>query len=277
MRPPFSYYGGKTRVAPKIVAALPDHGHYVEPFAGSLAVLLAKPRSTLETVNDLNSDLMTFWQVLRDNPLELARICALTPHSRAEHVASFVPATDTLEHARRVWVRLSQGQTGRLTPTGWRYRLEASKGAIPRDLAGLVSRMEGVAGRLSSVSLECLPASDVIARYGKEPTALIYADPPYLASTRNGSNYVHELSTEQGHIDLAESLRACKARVVLSGLASPLYVDLYASWRQLEIKSITAQGGTGKAVRELLWLNFDPHVQSDEAQSTLDDASETAS
>jgi len=53
--PPFTYFGGKTRLAEKIVATFPAHGHYVEPFAGSLAVLLAKPRSRMETVNDIAS------------------------------------------------------------------------------------------------------------------------------------------------------------------------------------------------------------------------------
>ena len=73
---PFPYFGGKTSHAARIASLLPDHGHYVEPFAGSLAVLLAKPRSRMETVNDLDGDLMTFWRVLRDQPEELARACA---------------------------------------------------------------------------------------------------------------------------------------------------------------------------------------------------------
>jgi site-specific DNA-adenine methylase len=45
MKPPFAYFGGKTTLAPRIAALLPPHEHYVEPFAGSLAVLLAKMRS----------------------------------------------------------------------------------------------------------------------------------------------------------------------------------------------------------------------------------------
>ena len=60
----------------------------------------------METVNDLDGDLMNFWRVLRDRPAELERACALTPHSRAEYLACYEPATDDLERARRIW---SQG------------------------------------------------------------------------------------------------------------------------------------------------------------------------
>ncbi len=66
MKPPVAYYGGKTTIAARIVRLMPGHGHYVEPFGGSLAVLLAKPPSRMETVNDIDRDLMTFWRVLRD-------------------------------------------------------------------------------------------------------------------------------------------------------------------------------------------------------------------
>jgi DNA adenine methylase len=82
--PPFAYYGGKTTLATTIADLLPAHDHYVEPFAGSLAVLLAKPATKWETVNDLDGDLVTFWRVLRDRPEDLARAAMLTPHARAE-------------------------------------------------------------------------------------------------------------------------------------------------------------------------------------------------
>ena len=54
LKPPFTYFGGKLTLAERIAALLPPHQHYVEPFAGSLAVLLAKPPSPMETVNDLD-------------------------------------------------------------------------------------------------------------------------------------------------------------------------------------------------------------------------------
>jgi len=66
MKRPFVYLGGKSGIADKISHLLPPHEHYVQPFAGSLAVLLAKNPSPLETVNDLADDLMNFWRMLRD-------------------------------------------------------------------------------------------------------------------------------------------------------------------------------------------------------------------
>jgi site-specific DNA-adenine methylase len=58
-QPPMTYFGAKTKLARRIAALLPRHDHYVEPFGGSLAVLLAKAPSRIETVSDLDGDLMT--------------------------------------------------------------------------------------------------------------------------------------------------------------------------------------------------------------------------
>jgi site-specific DNA-adenine methylase len=66
------YFGGKMMLADRIIATFPAHGHYVEPFAGSLAVLLAKAPADHETVNDLDGDLVTFWRVLRDRQPSLS-------------------------------------------------------------------------------------------------------------------------------------------------------------------------------------------------------------
>lgn len=260
MRPPFPYYGGKMSAAAAIVDLLPPHRHYVEPFAGSLSVLLAKPSAPFETVNDLHQELMTFWRVLREQPEELARVCAFTPHSRAEYAAAAdigAGGTD-LEIARRVWVRLSQGRSATLRSTGWRYYINpaGSYSSMPDYLEGYVHRFAAVAERLHAVSLECRPAAEVIAAYGECPEVCLYVDPPYLGSVRTGTNYVHEMRSDAEHEQLLEALLRARSAVVLSGYASELYDTALKDWNRVVIPAFTGNSNSG-ARTEVVWSNRD--------------------
>lgn len=258
MKSPVPYFGSKQRIADWITGLLPDHGHYVEPYCGSLAVLLAKTVSPMETVNDLDGDLMCFWSVLRDHPDDLARACALTPHSRTEHADAYGPldGLDDLERARRVWIRLSQGRSATMRTTGWRHYVNPAGSHLPMPgyLAAYVDRMAAAAERLHAVSLECLPALTVIGKYGAQPDCLLYVDPPYLGSTR-GANYRHEMTGDADHQELASALADCAAAVVLSGYHSELYDDLYAGWYRYEVATNTGNATTTKARTEVLWAN----------------------
>ena len=72
---PFPYPGGKWHVADQVWQALGDVDNYIEPFAGSLAVLLARPKTSrlvAETVSDLNGYIANFWRAVRADPLAVA-------------------------------------------------------------------------------------------------------------------------------------------------------------------------------------------------------------
>lgn len=259
MKSPVPYFGSKQTIAPWIASLLPDCSHYVEPYCGSLSVLLAKQRSPMETANDLNGDLMLFWRILRDRPDDLIRICALTPHGRAEMLAAHEPAEDELEQARRVWVRLSQSLGGQLRKNGWRHYVNpGAKGnfGMPSYLDGYVDRMAAVAEWLHAVSLESMPALDLIAKYGRHAEVLLYVDPPYLGTTREATTrYQHEMKTAEEHQELAAALSDCKACVVLSGYPSPLYGELYDGWHRYERVTSTGNGKGDQARTEVLWAN----------------------
>jgi DNA adenine methylase len=106
------------------------------------------------------------------------------------------------------------------------------------------------------VSLENLPALDLIAKYGKHPKVLLYVDPPYLGSTRGwGNNYRCEMKTEQEHRELAAALAECRATVVLSGYGSDLYAELYDGWHRYEQSTMTGNATSDKARTEVLWSN----------------------
>lgn len=262
VKPPFAYYGGKTTLAPAIADLLPPHGHYVEPFAGSLAVLLVKAPSEMETVNDIDGDLMAFWRALRDQPEELYHACELTPHSRAElKLSSVTTDIDDIERARRVWVRLTQSRSHSMKPTGWWQRKNAATGhSPPMYIQSYATRMAASAQRLRLVSLECRDALDVIRDYGTEPSVCIYADPPYVGSTR-ATNYGHEMTEDAQHAEFAEVCNEAKANIVISGYASPLYDELFPGWHRTELKAPTKLSSETGAT-EVLWSNVPLGKQS---------------
>lgn len=248
------YSGGKQAIAQRIVDLFPEHEHYVEPFAGALSVLLTKPQSTVETVNDIDSNLVTFWRVLREQPDELARACALTPHARQEHTASRdTTGCDDVERARRVWVQLTQSRGARLSGnSGWRFVHSRNAMSLPRYLTGYLARISPAAQRLRNVSIECRDAIDVIRTYAR-PGALLYIDPPYLGETRYGKQYAHEFDDPAQHASLLDVLTRTDAAVVLSGYASDLYRDTLTGWKE---HRIAANAMTGEPRTEVLWTNF---------------------
>jgi DNA adenine methylase len=75
------YPGSKWNLANAIVGLLPEHKSYLEPYFGSGAILFNKPVSPIETVNDLNLDVVNLFKIVRDRPLELAEKLFLIPSS----------------------------------------------------------------------------------------------------------------------------------------------------------------------------------------------------
>lgn len=92
MRAPFPYFGGKRRAADLVWERFGDVKNYVEPFAGSLAVLLARPHDPgIETVNDADRLLSNFWRALAHDPEGVA------------HHADW-PVNEADLHARHLWL-----------------------------------------------------------------------------------------------------------------------------------------------------------------------------
>lgn len=196
MKPPIQYFGAKGTIAEQIVRMMPPHEGYIEPFAGSLAVMLAKAPSKIEVANDLDKRVMTFWRVLRDRGDELIALAEMTPHSRAElDRAAALDADDEMELARQVWVVLTQGRSRTLQRTGWRFFADprGTSSSFRQYMDAYRDRLEPAMERLRGVSLECRPALDVIGQYGAFSQNLLYVDPPYLSTTRRAGRYAFEM------------------------------------------------------------------------------------
>ena len=97
LKPPFPYFGGKSKVADRVWDALGDVKNYVEPFAGSLAVLLARPHEPkIETVNDKDGMISNFWRAVQSEQEEVARWADW-------------PVNENDLHARHAWLVEQKG------------------------------------------------------------------------------------------------------------------------------------------------------------------------
>lgn len=102
MKAPFPWFGGKSRAAHLVWGAFGDVANYVEPFAGSLAVLLARPHEPrTETVNDLDCYLANFWRAVQLAPAAVARF-ADSPVNEADLHARHRWLVDQVEFRKRM-------------------------------------------------------------------------------------------------------------------------------------------------------------------------------
>ena len=254
MRPLFSYLGTKSMLASKIVPLLPAHHHYVEVCGGSLAILLAKPEAAAETVNDIDGELVNFWKCLRDYPDELIRRCLLTPHSRTEYYSAIETRcdTDSLEMARRTWVKLAQGSnrtTQTPVQTMWVKRLTTK--SYPDALETKISRFAEVSQRIHHVSLDQRSAVEMVKMYGRHASTLLYIDPPYPG---RGDRYSYDMDTA-AHEELITQLLSTTSSVAVSGYPGTIYDDALTGWDRHELTSKARTGVTNLSARtEILWV-----------------------
>lgn len=250
-----NYPGAKWGMAAEIVQLMPPHRSYLEPFFGSGAVLFNKPPSAIETVNDIDGDIVNFFQVLREQSEDLARLISLTPYARdVFDDAHENRGTEPLDRAYRFAIRSKMAHGYKTnTKTGFKidtYGRERSYcvdcwNRLPLDLMEAAERLKGV-------QIENQPALQVIRKFNHD-NVLIYADPPYLLNTRGGKQYRHEM-TEQDHVELLAALQQHKGPVILSGYPSELYDWELRNWHRITRKSYNQNSDPRT---EVLWCNFD--------------------
>jgi DNA adenine methylase len=280
LTPPLKWHGGKHYLARKIVDLMPKHLHYVEPFAGGLAVLLARDpedprfwaddtsstRGVSELANDLDGRLMNFWQVLRDEETFTAfrRQVEFIPLSREawEEAHAHEYGTDPVADAVAFFVNCRQSLAGRGKgfTSVTRTRTRRGRNGNVSEWVGAVEGLAEVHARLwGRVLLENMPAADLIRRED-EPTTLFYCDPPYLHETRESRDaYAFEM-TEAGHRELLGVLKGCKGKVMLSGYPSELYDRELTGWARhtFDLPNNAAGGKKKGRETEVLWCNFTP-------------------
>lgn len=253
LRTVIKYPGAKWRIAEWVIDHMPEHKSYVEPYFGSGAVFFRKPASRIETINDLDEGIINLFRCIREDPDRLAALITATPYSRSEYYSTFeIQSDDPYERARLLLIQCWQGHGFRTyCRSGWKNDVAGREYAYAvRYWNQLPEWVLQTVDRLKEAQIECRPAVEVIKRFNR-PEVLIYADPPYLFSTRKmKKQYAHEMS-EADHIELLQTLLQHKGSVLLSGYDNELYNFFLKGWGKYQIET-TAEKGLHRT--ETLWI-----------------------
>ena len=245
MKAVLKYPGSKWSISDWIISFFPKHHSYLEPFFGSGAVLFNKPRSNIETVNDLDGNVVNLFEWIKKDPERVPQ--------------------DSLGKAVNFYIRLNMGHGFRTNgeKVGWKNDVQGRERAYAsQDWLHLPEKIMQASERLRGVQIENKPAVDVIQRFNFH-NVLIYADPPYVLSTRHGKQYRCEMD-DKAQNELLDVLLAHKGLVLISGYDSDLYNDRLQNWHKEET---TCYSQVCSKKREILWMNFEPEEQ----QMTLKD------
>ena len=253
-RPVLRWHGGKWRLAPWIIANLPAHQCYVEPFGGAASVLIRKDRSYAEIYNDLDCDVVNLFRVLRsDDAGKLVDALRLTPFARDEFAQSYSEFNDPMDAARSLVIRsfMGFGSNGHNRQTGFRANSNRSGTTPSHDWVNYPECLLAIIERLRGVTIENRDAKLVMAQHDS-PVTLHYVDPPYVPETRDkGQDYAHELSDSE-HDELLGFLIDLEGMVVLSGYPSERYDQKLSHWHRIE-RDALADGARKRT--EVLWIN----------------------
>lgn len=281
---PLKWHGGKRYLAAKIIALMPRHLHYVEPFAGGLAVLFARDpndpamqwgtngdtKGVSEIVNDLDGALANFWRVLAGPDLfpEFFRRVNCIPVGRdiweeaTDYLADEdVCDSDPIAAAVAFFVHCRQSRSGMRKgfTSLTRKRTRRGMNGNVSEWLGAVDGLPDVHQRLRRVVVENMDAVKLIRRED-EPTTFFYLDPPYCHETRaTTDSYQHEMTEEQ-HRNLLHVLSGIEGKFILSGYESALYNSFARrnNWRRedIDIANHAAGGKSKRRMQECLWMNY---------------------
>lgn len=260
MRAIMKYPGSKWSIAKWIIDFFPEHHSYLEPFFGSGAVLFNKTRSNIETVNDLDGNVINLFDWIRKDPERLAREIYFTPYAREVYEKAFstVPE-DSFMRAVNFYIRCNMGHGFRTTgeKVGWKNDVQGRERAYAsQDWCNLPKKIMLAAERLRGVQIENRPAIEVIKRYNNTKV-LVYCDPPYMLETRHGKQYRMEMADDE-HEELLNTMLNHKGPALISGYDTDLYNDMLRNWHR---EGTVCYSQVCSKKREVLWMNFEPFNQ----------------
>jgi len=224
---PIKWFGGKGgTIRKKMLSLFPKHVAYVEVFGGGAGLLFGKRPSALEVYNDLDSNLVNFFHVLRDKDKfqEFYRFVSYVPYSREEYYECRDTWKQTENEIERVakWFVVARQSFSGVFGASWCHCVNS--GRAPNAWMSCIDRLPEIHRRLLNVQIEHYDFRILILKYDRKET-FFYLDPPYVHLTRKCGKYDIEM-TDDDHKQLVEILLDIKGKALLSGYMNDIYLPL---------------------------------------------------
>lgn len=270
LRGPLKWHGGKQYDCRRIVAMMPPHKVYNEPYFGGGAVLLNKPRAETEFASDLDPELALFWEVVarEDRFWQMRERLYFNKYSKE----TFALAKSWVEHreipldqiakadfAAFYLMRNRMSRGGMCKDFAWSDRLRGGQPGEVNAYETMLTEIIAVHMRMKTVRVRGLHAPEAIRETDSIDT-LHYLDPPYPKETRTHKTAYgpFEMSDEQ-HDQLLSVAVGCSGWVMISGYDNDLYNARLKGWSKARWTRAnhSGQGKVKQKRTEILWANFD--------------------
>jgi DNA adenine methylase len=229
-KPILRWPGGKSRMLKHILPAIPQHVCYCEPFAGGLAVLLAKQRSNVEIVNDMNGTLVALYRNLQFHlPALLAEMDWLFSSRQNLHDFIKQPGITEIQRAAR-FLLVNRTSFGGNMHSFAVAKTRGGGSAFDRNLTADLLR--GAHERLNKVVVENLPYERCFANYDSKDS-FFFVDPPYL----NAATAAYKGWTETEMRGLQRRIGKLKGRFILTVDDSSLNRELFSDYQMQAIST----------------------------------------
>jgi DNA adenine methylase len=242
--PMFKYFGGKSKVAKKIVKMIPEHKTWVEPFAGGASVTLAKPQSEKEVLADKRADVVNFYRHIKNG-----RDVRIPPVSK--HRFDEIRHKPESNRSPGEFLLLQSKSFG---GHGQSYADGSSSRAVM-----LRKRADEYWQRLRKMTLLNSDFQRTMRRYDSTNTAF-YLDPPYPVTKNDYTDYGREIPPVQ---TMRQTVEKTKGKVILSYPDTPevrkAFPERRYTIRRFRLyRPLTSYNQGPRTRSELLIFNYNP-------------------
>lgn len=261
------YFGGKNGMYKNIIPEFPDKGSYdtyIEPFGGSFAIGLHTPEdmiAPIEIYNDLEKNVYSLFKVLSDEEKfnEFKQVCDLAYYDedlRNEYIDDLKNGKE-LDEVSRAFRFFYVNRTSHNGIGGFSLQRVVRRN-MSKNVSDFLSTVDGLYElhqRLSKVNFMNRDGIELMERFS-EPNIFIYADPPYVHSTRGTTRY----TVDMDEVTQKKFLETCinnRAKILISGYDCEMYNILTENgFTKKHFDKQIIDSNNHSLNKETLWKNY---------------------